>query len=208
MKRSKNLVIPVGGLLVGTLLLGSLALHPVPTSAHAGKPVMLIARVKQLAQARLADTAAKETPEAADPAAKPGKSLEDLIKETGLPYKSVGDGQFLLTFPTGDTTTTNMIVGESALAGQEKLKVITIACKVMDGAKDKKPSQALLLKIAAFDYQTDLGRIGVDKNNTVWYQSSLWKSTATGESLAYDLVFADDYRQKQAKILQPVSDEG
>lgn len=208
MKRPKNLVIPAGGLLMGTILLGSLALHPAPTSAHTNKPVTLIARVKQLAQARLADTAAKQTPQAADPAAKPGKSLEDLIKETGVPYKSVGDGQFLLAFPTSDTITTNMLVGESALAGKEQFKVITVACKVMDGTKEKKLSPAVLLKIAAFDFQTDLGRIGADSNNNVWYQSSLWKSTATGETLAYDLVFADDNRQKQAKLLQSVSEEG
>ena len=195
MKRPKNLVVPAGGLLAATLLLGSLVIHPATTSAQTNKPV------KQVAQAGLADTATEQ-------AAKPAKSLEDLIKETGVPYKSVGDGQFLVAFPVNDTTTTNMLVGESALAGQEKFKVITIACKVMDGTKEKKPSAAFLLKITGFDFQTDLGRVGVDKNNNVWYQSSLWKSTATGETLAYDLVFADNYRQKVAKTLQSVSEEG
>ena len=195
MKRSKNLVVPAGGLLAATLLLGSLVIHPATTSAQTNKPI------RQVAQAGLADTTTGQ-------AAKPAKSLEDLIKETGVPYKSVGDGQFLLAFPVNDTTTTNMLVREVALAGQEKFKMITIACKVMDGTKEKKPSAALLLKIAEFDYQTDLGRIGVDKDNNVWYQSSLWKSTATGETLAYDLVFADNYRQKQVKILQSVSEEG
>lgn len=206
MKRPKNLVIPAGGLLAGTLLLGSLALHPAPTSAHTNKPVKPIARVKQIAQARLADTATEETPKAADPAAKSGKSLEDLIKETGLPYKSVGDGQFVLFAPVDDTTT-GMLLGETTLAGQEKARVITIACKVMDGTKEKKLSAAVLLKIAEFNFQTDLGRIGVDKKNNVWYQSSLWESTATGGTLFYDLAFAGIYRQQQAKILQSVAAE-
>ena len=207
MRQWKNSAAPVGGLLTAALLFGCLAMHPAATSGQTSKHADKLAKPAGKL-IRKNGKPVEQTDRLRDLATKSTKSLEDLIKETGLPYKSVGDGQFLLAFPTSDTITTNMLVREVALAGQEKFKMITIACKVMDGTKEKKPSAALLLKIAEFDCQTDLGRIGVDKDNNVWYQSSLWKSTATGETLAYDLVFADNYRQKQVKILQSVSEEG
>ena len=139
---------------------------------------------------------------------KPAKSLEAMIKELGVPYKALDDGKFLVVFSVDDTSTTNMILGETSLAGDDKLKMITIACKVMDGTKDKKPSPAFLKALADFDYQTDIGRVGLDSDNLVWYQSSLWKATATTETLTYDMLLAHTNRQKVAKTLKALGDEG
>jgi hypothetical protein len=182
MKHWKNSAALLAGLLLATLLVVFLAMHPSVTSAQADKP--------------------------AAPADKPAKSLEDMIKEIGVAYKSVGDGKFVVAFPVDDTTTVNMVVGESTLTTSDKFKMVTIACKVMDGTKEKKPSAAMLAKITDFDYQTDIGRVGLDDSNNVWYQSSLWKETVTTQTLTYDLVFADRNRQKLAKALKAIADEG
>lgn len=178
MKQWKKPAALLGGLLMAIVLFGVTAIHPAVTSAQTDKP------------------------------ATSAKTLEAMIKELGVPYKAVGDGKFVVAFSVDDTATTNMVLGETSLTGDDKLKVITIACKVMDGTKDKKPSPAFMQKLMSYDYQTDIGRVGLDSDNTAWYQSSLWKDTATTETLTYDMLFAHYNRLKVAKALQAISEEG
>ena len=178
MKHWKMSAALLGGLFMATLLFGFSALRPAVT---------------------IAETA---------PATQAAKSLEDMIKDLGVPYKSLGNGKFLVVFSVDDSATTNMILGETSMTNDDKGKMITIACKVADGTKDKKPTAAFLTKITDFDYQTDIGRVGLDSDNTVWYQSSLWETTATKDTLIYDMLYAHTIRQKVAKTLKSISDEG
>lgn len=171
----------LGSLTMAALMLGFMAVRPAVTSADAGKVA---------------------------PAAPAAQSLEDRIKELGVPYKSVGDGKFLVAFSVDDTATTNMLLGETSMASDDSGKMITIACKVADGTKDKKPTALFLSKITDFDYQTDIGRVGLDSSNNVWYQSSLWEANATKDTLIYDMLYAHTNRQKVAKTLKAISEEG
>jgi len=184
MKHWKKSPALLGGLLMAALMIGFIALRPAITDAQTPPP----------------DKAA--------PAGKAAKSLEDMVKDLGVPYKALDNGKFLVVFSVDDAVTTNMILGETSMTNDDKGKMITIACKVADGTKDKKPSTAFLTKITDFDYQTDIGRIGLDSDNNVWYQSSLWKSTATNETLIYDMLYAHTLRQKVAKTLKALSEEG
>lgn len=177
MKHWKISAALLGALLAAVLLFGFTALRPAVTAAETA------------------------------PAVPATMSLEDRIKDLGVPYKSLGDSKFLVVFAPDDSTT-NMIVGESSMTNDDKGKMITIACKVADGTKDKKPTTAFLTTITNFDYQTDIGRVGMDSDNTVWYQSSLWEATATKDTLIYDLLYAHTLRQKVAKKLSAISGEG
>ena len=184
----------IGGLLLSAGTLQTAVAAP-PAKKLMGQTIKMIHLTKKLA----AET---------DKAAASTLTLEDRIKELGLVYKSVGDGQYLVVFAVDDTSTTNMIVGEKSMTDDGKLKMITIICKVMDGTKEKKLSPAVLAKIADYNYQTDIGRVGVDAENTVWYQSSLWEDTATKETLTYDMLFAHYNHPKVAKMLKALSEEG
>ncbi len=199
MNYSKTPAALIGGLLMSGLLLSAGTLQTASAASPAkkltGQTIKTIHLTKKLAAET--DKAAASTP-----------TLEDRIKELGLAYKSVGDGQYLVVFAVDDTSSTNMLVGEKSLTGDGKLKMITILCKVMDGTKGKKLSLAILAKIADYNYQTDIGRVGIDSENTVWYQSSLWEDTATKETLTYDMLFAHYNHPKVAKMLKALSEEG
>lgn len=199
MNYSKTPAALIGGLLMSGLLLSAGTLQTASAASPAkkltGQTIKTIHLTKKLAAET--DKAAASTP-----------TLEDRIKELGLAYKSVGDGQYLVVFAVDDTSSTNMLVGEKSLTGDGKLKMITILCKVMDGTKGKELSPAILAKIADYNYQTDIGRVGIDSENTVWYQSSLWEDTATKETLTYDMLFAHYNHPKVAKMLKALSEEG
>jgi hypothetical protein len=186
--------------LIGGLLLSAGTLQTAFAAPAAKKLTVQTVNTISLAKKLTAETdkaAATSTP-----------SLEDRIKELGLAYKSVGDGQYVVVFAIDDTSTTNMLVGEKSMTNDGKLKMITILCKVMDGTKEKKLSAAILGKIADYNYQTDIGRVGVDSDNAIYYQSSLWEDTATKETLTYDMLFAHVNHTKVAKMLKLLSDEG
>lgn len=178
MQHRKMLAVLFSGLCMAALLFGFSALRPAATAAETAAP------------------------------APAGVSLEDRVKEIGAPYKSVGDNKFLVVFSLDDKSTTDMVIGETSMTNDDKGKMITIACKVADGTKDKKPTAAFLTKIASFDYQTDIGRVGLDSDNNVWYQSSLWEATATKDTFIYDLLYAHTLRQKVGKALKALTDEG
>ena len=200
MNYSKTPAALIGGLLMSGLLLSAGTLQTAVAAPSAkkltGQTIKAIHLTKKLA-AETDKAAAASTP-----------TLEDRIKELGLAYKSAGDGQYLVVFAVDDSSTTNMLVGEKSMTNDGKLKMITILCKVMDGTKEKKLSPAILAKIADYNYQTDIGRVGVDSENTVWYQSSLWEDTATKETLTYDMLFAHYNHPKVAKMLKALSEEG
>jgi len=194
MNYSKTTAALIGGLLMSGLLLsvGTLQTAVAAPSAKklTGQTIKTIHLTKKLA-AETDKAAAASTP-----------TLEDRIKE-----KSAGDGQYLVVFAVDDNTTTNMLLGEKSMTNDGKLKMITILCKVMDGTKEKKLSPAVLAKIADFNYQTDIGRVGVDADNIVSYQSSLWEETATKETLTYDMLFAHIIHTKVEKMLRGLSEE-
>ena len=200
MNYSKTTAALIGGLLMSGLLLsvGTLQTAFAAPSAKklTGQTIKTIHLTKKLA-AEMDKAAAASTP-----------TLEDRIKELGLAYKSAGDGMYLVVFAVDDNTTTNMLLGEKSMTNDGKLKMITILCKVMDGTKEKKLSPAVLAKIADYNYQTDIGRVGVDAENIVWYQSSLWEDTVTKETLTDDMLFAHYNHSKVEKMLKPLSDEG
>ena len=195
MNYSKTPAALIGGLLLSAGTLQTTFAAPLAQKLT-GQTIKTIHLTKKLA-AGTDKAAATSTP-----------TLEDRIKELGLAYKSVGDGQYLVVFAVDDTSTTNMLLGEKSMTNDGKLKMITILCKVMDGTKEKKLSPAILAKIADYNYQADIGRVGVDSDNTVWYQSSLWEDTATKETLTYDMLFAHYNHPKVAKMLKALSEEG
>lgn len=184
--------------MIGGLLLSAGTLH----TAFAAPPVKRLT-VQTVKAISLTKKLAAETDKAADTGT---PSLEDRIKEIGMAYKSVGDGQYVVVFETGSGTT-NLLMGEKSMTNDGKIKMITIACIVLDGTKEKKVSAATLARIAGYNYQTDIGRVGVSDTNTVYYQSSLWESTATKETLTYDMLFAHVNHTKIEKMLN-APDEG
>jgi hypothetical protein len=135
-------------------------------------------------------------------------SLEKMVKDLGLPYKALDGGKYLVAFAVDDEIgTTNIIVGETSIAGNDKLKMVTLTALVQEGTKAKKLSPAAMTQIVNFDYQTDIGRIGLDEQNDVWYQSSLWESTITNDTLIYDMMMAQAQTQKMTKKLKATTEE-
>jgi len=199
MNYSKTPAALIGGLLMSGLLLSAGTLQTAVAAPPAKKLTEQTIKTIHLTKKLAAETdkaAAASTP-----------TLEDRIKELGLAYKSAGNGMYLVVFAVDDNTTTNMLLGEKSMTNDGKLKMITILCKVMDGTKEKKLSPAILAKIADYNYQTDIGRVGVDAENIVWYQSSLWEDTVTKETLTYDMLFAHYNHSKVEKMLKPLSAE-
>jgi hypothetical protein len=132
--------------------------------------------------------------------------LEQMVKDLGMPYKAYDDGSFVVAFSVDDTGPTNIVIGESAMGKDNTLKVITVSSLIQEGSKDKKVSPEAMGVITSFDYQTDIGRVGVDDKNNVWYQSSLWESTLSSENLTYELCFAHVNQQKLQKKLKAIEE--
>ena len=136
------------------------------------------------------------------------KTLEELVKGTEMPYKDLGEGKGFVVVVTSKGESTNVLVRPASLGDSDGLKLVEVMALVDKGDKEKKVAPATMQKLLAFNFDTDMGRIGVDNENSVIYQSNLYMNSATSENLVVDLLLAHINRQKVSKIIKAANEEG
>jgi hypothetical protein len=136
-------------------------------------------------------------------AATPSKSLEGLLKESGLDYVRTPEGAYkILVSVEGEATL--VVALERALGESEDLKLVYLYCSVVEVPKGFKHPPAMLKKMAEVNDRLIVGKLGMSGDTgDVFYNSSFWLRTADSKILVMELALAHQLRAQLRKELLP-----
>lgn len=141
---------------------------------------------------------------AAAPADKAPATLEGLLKQGDFDYTQK-DGKFkVIVSYKGETTL--VVASEESLGNDPGLRVAYLYCPVLEIPDGKKPTEAMLKKMAQLNDGMLVGKLSLNENY-VLYCSSFWLTNADSETLGKELALAHMIRKAANKELAPFVEE-
>ena len=137
----------------------------------------------------------------AQPAA---KTLESVLKESGLAY-SKNESVFRV-YIENEGETTGVTMREVGIGDSPDLKLIYMFATVLQMPKGTKAPAPLVKRLAQINNNLFVGKLSLEEGaegGGVYYNSSLWLKTATGETLSTELFLSHFVRLQFAKELAP-----
>ncbi|HEY3418079.1 MAG TPA: hypothetical protein VGM23_14465 [Armatimonadota bacterium] len=138
--------------------------------------------------------------------ATPKQSLEGLLKKAGFEYMKKDD---VYKIPVEIEDETTIVYGaEESPFNDADSKCAILTTFPLTLPEGKKPSAAMLRKIAEMNSSIWSGRIGYDaEGNYIVYNSTIWLSGADAHTLSLELCLAHSMRKQIKKELQPFVSE-
>ncbi len=136
------------------------------------------------------------------------QTLTSMLDASGVPYKDAGDGAYLAVVTDNGTSTPMLVSQRTAVPGNTKdlVQVYSVATLVLEAPDGFRPPQAMLRAMANHNSNLNHGRLSTI-DNSVYYTSDIFKSTATAETLTVQMLLAHMFTQEFKSAYAPYLEE-